>query len=129
MIDIACRLSNPTEQTEVLGSKENNLAEVEPSAANDDDPWKTLAPGDTIEDIRLQPQPPVPKFKSRVVSQNFFTSCRFFLLKYVCQVLEIEEAYFKSWYKDAKKARGCFGWFKYFPNHEQSLLKFAVCRG
>jgi len=43
---------------------------VEPAAVNveTDDPWKTLAPGDTIEDLRLQPQPPIPKFKSRVVS-------------------------------------------------------------
>jgi hypothetical protein len=71
MIESACRPPQPTEQTEVLGSKENYLAEVEPAADNVNDPWKTLAPGDTIEDIRLQPQPPVPKFKSRVVSLNF----------------------------------------------------------
>ncbi|CAB3387076.1 Hypothetical predicted protein [Cloeon dipterum] len=55
-----------------------------------DDPWKTLSPGDTIEDLRLQPQPPIPKFKSRVE-------------------LEIDEAYFRTWYKEAKKTRGCFG--------------------
>lgn len=83
LIDCSCRPAKPTEQTEVLGSKENNLADVEPAAANEDDPWKTLAPGDTIEDIRLQPQPPVPKFKSRVVRLNVFVCLPRYLIIYL----------------------------------------------
>ncbi|XP_059485328.1 condensin-2 complex subunit H2-like [Neocloeon triangulifer] len=86
------RAEETADESEIAPNIEPNIGETEPPAPTiEEDPWQTLAPGDTIEDLVLQPQPPVPKFQSKIE-------------------LEIDEQfYFKQWYKETKKTRGCFG--------------------